>query len=55
MKELSRYFNEYLAFTNGYLFLRVIYIPEINTFDFVWWEQDGYRHKGTIGQWRVKQ
>ncbi len=49
------YFNSMFAFTDDYLFLRVISNHEDNQINLVWWHKDDYKNEGTIGQWRIKE
>jgi hypothetical protein len=48
------YFNEVFRFDEDHQYLRVIYNEEGNELHLVWWHNDEFKHKGTIGQWKIK-
>lgn len=52
---IIKYYNDFLSFKSGYDFLRVVNKIEDNKIEMIWWEEDDYKHKGTIGQWRIKK
>lgn len=49
-----RCFNNCFSFKDDYMFLRVINKTETNEIHCVWWYEDEYKHKGTVGQWKLK-